>query len=137
MTSFDPDGDGAEHEDEVGNLVDGDPSTTWRTSSYDGADFAGLKPGVGFVLVLDGAGGAGRAGAGRHQPRTSTPRWSWPTRPARPGPPGARRWPPRTASGADATFDLDGPGRAAPSWCGSPTRRVDVVSIGEVQLTAA
>jgi serine/threonine-protein kinase len=53
--SFDPDGDGSEHEEEVANLFDGDPSTTWTTSRYSGAGFAGLKPGVGFVLRLDAA----------------------------------------------------------------------------------
>ena len=48
--SFDPDGDGSEHEEEVPHLFDGDPSTTWTTSRYGGPRFGGLKPGVGFVL---------------------------------------------------------------------------------------
>jgi eukaryotic-like serine/threonine-protein kinase len=53
--SFDPDGDGSEHEDEVSHLFDGNPATTWSTSRYGGPGFGGLKPGVGFVVELDGS----------------------------------------------------------------------------------
>ena len=69
VTSFDPHGDDREeHEDEVANLTDGNPATTWRTSNYNGANFAGIKPGVGFIIQLDGAAGVGRAPAPGHQP---------------------------------------------------------------------
>jgi eukaryotic-like serine/threonine-protein kinase len=51
-TSFDPQGGGGEHEDEVALLLDGDPATAWTTERYDTAAFGGLKPGVGVVLDL-------------------------------------------------------------------------------------
>jgi len=44
--AYDPDGDGAEHDSEIAEATDGDPTTDWRTESYD--DFT--KPGVGLVL---------------------------------------------------------------------------------------
>ncbi|MDX6562949.1 MAG: eukaryotic-like serine/threonine-protein kinase [Gaiellales bacterium] len=53
-SSYDPTaggGDGSEHPTETGNALDGNPSTSWRTDTYRGtAEFAGIKPGVGFVL---------------------------------------------------------------------------------------
>ncbi|MEX2393740.1 MAG: hypothetical protein WD826_04590, partial [Actinomycetota bacterium] len=55
---LDPEGDDrAENPDIVGNATDGDPSTFWSTVTYrGGADFSGLKTGVGlFVDVGDGA----------------------------------------------------------------------------------
>ena len=49
--SHDPHGDdGAEHESEVGNATDGDPSTAWRTSSYRFGGGSLGKPGVGIVV---------------------------------------------------------------------------------------
>jgi len=52
--AFDPPpGDGGEHDDELSNLVDDDPSTTWSTERYSDR-LATLKPGVGVVLKLDG-----------------------------------------------------------------------------------
>ena len=53
--SFDPLGDGDEHEEEAGNVLDDDPATTWSTSRYRRADFGGLKPGAGIVVVLGSA----------------------------------------------------------------------------------
>jgi serine/threonine-protein kinase len=52
--AFDPGGDGAEHDEELSNLVDGDPSTVWSTEQYGSSTFGGLKPGVGVILKLDG-----------------------------------------------------------------------------------
>jgi serine/threonine-protein kinase len=47
ISAYDPDGDGAEHDDEAGLATDGDLSTFWPTESYR----SGLnKPGVGLVL---------------------------------------------------------------------------------------
>lgn len=53
-TDFDPLGDGEEHRGEVGNLVDGDPATTWSTQTYldQLGPPPGLKTGVGLVLDL-------------------------------------------------------------------------------------
>jgi hypothetical protein len=53
--AFDPPpGSGIEHDDELPFLVDGDPSSAWRTETYRDNRFGGLKPGVGVVLQLDG-----------------------------------------------------------------------------------
>lgn len=53
VTSFDPDGDGAEDPGGVGLAVDNDPTTGWSTDIYHGsADFGGLKPGVGLLIDL-------------------------------------------------------------------------------------
>jgi len=50
--SFDPDGDDkVENESTVANVSDGDPSTVWKTQSYND-DFPKLKPGVGVYLDL-------------------------------------------------------------------------------------
>ena len=52
-SSFDPNGDGSENEDQTGNAIDGDPTTLWQTESYNGVtDLAGMKGGVGLVLDL-------------------------------------------------------------------------------------
>ncbi len=54
VSDLDPQGeDGEEYPELAGLVVDGDPSTTWRTSTYK-QDFgpAGLKDGVGLVLDL-------------------------------------------------------------------------------------
>jgi len=50
--SFDPPpGDGEEHDEALGNLIDNDPATSWNTQTYDSATF-GTKRGVGVVLPL-------------------------------------------------------------------------------------
>jgi hypothetical protein len=51
--AFDPDGNGQEHDADLQNLTDGNPSTAWSTERYNNNHFGGLKPGVGFVLTLD------------------------------------------------------------------------------------
>jgi serine/threonine-protein kinase len=51
VSSFDPQGDDLqEHDDEVGNAVDGNDSTYWPTSTYHYGDGSLGKPGVGIVL---------------------------------------------------------------------------------------
>jgi hypothetical protein len=53
ITSFDPQGDGAEDPGGVGLAVDDDPSTEWMTDNYrDSPDFGGLKSGAGLLLDL-------------------------------------------------------------------------------------
>ncbi|MGH3096993.1 MAG: hypothetical protein ACRDMV_13475, partial [Streptosporangiales bacterium] len=49
---FDPDGDGAEHPDEVDNAYDGTNHTYWATDTYSSADLGNLKPGVGLIFDL-------------------------------------------------------------------------------------
>ncbi|WP_448062667.1 murein biosynthesis integral membrane protein MurJ [Cellulomonas hominis] len=52
VTTIDPsDGDG-EHEELVGRLTDGDPSTSWYTHTYNRPDFSALKSGVGLAVTL-------------------------------------------------------------------------------------
>jgi eukaryotic-like serine/threonine-protein kinase len=52
---FDPLGSGEERDHELPNLVDGNDTTTWRTSRYNRPAFGNLKPGVGFYLDLGAA----------------------------------------------------------------------------------
>jgi hypothetical protein len=58
-TSYDPTadgGDGDEHPNDTGNVLDGDVSTTWRTDTYRASPvFAGIKPGVGLILTSPSA----------------------------------------------------------------------------------
>lgn len=50
--AFDPEGDGAENDAMLGNLLDGDPGTSWHTETYDAAPEFGNKDGVGVDVVL-------------------------------------------------------------------------------------
>jgi serine/threonine-protein kinase len=53
--AFDPPpGDGGEHDADLPKLTDGNPATEWSTEHYP-AGLNGLKPGVGFILILNGA----------------------------------------------------------------------------------
>jgi hypothetical protein len=52
VKDFDPQGDGTENPDLLGNVDDGDPSTAWQTRWYARADLGGLKSGVGVILDL-------------------------------------------------------------------------------------
>ncbi|HEU5085220.1 MAG TPA: protein kinase [Acidimicrobiales bacterium] len=54
-TSFDPDGDGSEHEEEAALAFDGDTATAWTTERYNSRDLGGLKDGVGIILSLQEA----------------------------------------------------------------------------------
>jgi eukaryotic-like serine/threonine-protein kinase len=49
---FDPQGDGAENDDQAKLAVDGNPDTVWTSEGYNSAEFGGLKKGVGLVLDL-------------------------------------------------------------------------------------
>jgi len=135
VTSFDPNGNGIEHPDEVGNLLDGNPSTTWRTERYDAPNFAGLKPGVGFVLVLDGATELSKLElSGTSKGFDAEIVVADAARDSRAG------WGEAVATkkgvGTDATFDLHGKtGGAVLVWITNPT--ATSISIGEVKLTAA
>ncbi len=53
VTTFDPDGDREENDDEAMLAIsDGDTSTSWRTVCY-GGEYMGGKVGVGLVVTLD------------------------------------------------------------------------------------
>jgi hypothetical protein len=47
-----PEGDENEHPEAVPRAIDGDPTTTWFTRTYNAPDFAGLKSGVGYAVTL-------------------------------------------------------------------------------------
>ncbi len=51
--SFDPLGDGTEHNDKVALLSDGNPATFWRTERYATNNFGNLKTGVGAWVTLN------------------------------------------------------------------------------------
>jgi serine/threonine-protein kinase len=53
--AFDPLGDRTEHDAEAGNVIDGDPATSWRTETYANRRLGNRKPGVGMVVELDAA----------------------------------------------------------------------------------
>lgn len=53
VRALDPQGDGSENDGRAGDVVDGDPSTSWKTENYANAELGGLKDGVGVVLDLE------------------------------------------------------------------------------------
>lgn len=78
---FDPaPGDGAEHSDETGFVLDRDPNTTWSTETY--TDKAMPKPGVG--IYLDAKPGVE---ARSMRIKTTTPGWNGKVYVAKSGPP--------------------------------------------------
>jgi eukaryotic-like serine/threonine-protein kinase len=136
VRDFDPQGDGAEHTDTVGRVVDGDPATTWRSDTYETDRFSGLKPGLGIVLVLDGDGPVGIV-------TIESPEPGWTARVAVADTaaddidgwtdPGVTA----TAEGTSTTFDLgDRHGRAVLVWFTRlpPSLRLE---IGEITIGAA
>lgn len=52
VTSFDPYGDGSEHEESTGAVSDGDLQTSWITEQYEAPLAAIPKPGVGLLFDL-------------------------------------------------------------------------------------
>lgn len=54
VRTFDPPpGDGEEHDESLGEALDGDPSSFWTTEGYTTPDLGGRKDGVGIVIALD------------------------------------------------------------------------------------
>ncbi|MCL2467188.1 MAG: hypothetical protein FWF21_07975 [Micrococcales bacterium] len=51
VTTYDPSG-GHEHEEAVGRLWDGDPTTSWSTFTYTQPNFGQLKDGVAIIVTL-------------------------------------------------------------------------------------
>ena len=51
-TDFDPEGDDAEHSQEIGLAIDGNPDTPWTTETYEAGPALELsgKPGVGLII---------------------------------------------------------------------------------------
>lgn len=52
VTSFDPQGDKSENENDVPNATDNDPTSVWDTEQYNSANFGNLKTGVGLLVDL-------------------------------------------------------------------------------------
>jgi serine/threonine protein kinase len=50
---YDPLGDGTESDDQVANVIDGDPASSWRTEAYS-MPIREFKDGVGLVFDIDG-----------------------------------------------------------------------------------
>ena len=48
--AYDPEGDGQENDELVGNATDGNASTDWHTEHYHSPAFGNLKSGVGIIL---------------------------------------------------------------------------------------
>ncbi|WP_146211059.1 hypothetical protein [Quadrisphaera granulorum] len=48
----DPFGDSSENDDATGRAIDGDPATSWRSSTYSNPALGNLKRGVGLALVV-------------------------------------------------------------------------------------
>ena len=58
--SFDPLGnDGVENPELTAFAIDGDPETLWRTETYRREGFAGLKDGLGLILILESSASIG------------------------------------------------------------------------------
>lgn len=54
VATFDPYGEGGEHDDDIPNLTDGDETSAWRTEQYQDP-LQLLKPGVGVTFTVRGA----------------------------------------------------------------------------------
>ncbi|MBT8239836.1 MAG: serine/threonine protein kinase [Acidimicrobiia bacterium] len=52
--AVDPLGDDTENDDMAGNAIDGDRSTAWKTETYRRSGFSDVKPGVGYLVSLEG-----------------------------------------------------------------------------------
>jgi hypothetical protein len=135
-----PPGDGEETTRRLPQAVDGDPDTSWATSSYSRANFGGLKDGVGIYFDL----GSARELAGI-KVTSVTGGWQGTVRVSDDGESWSDPGSPVTA-GADHTFDTDvgshrywmiwitelvqtsGEGTAANNW---------VVAIREIEPLAA
>jgi len=52
VLTLDPQGGDGENDELAPLAIDGDPATSWRSSTYNTATFGGLKDGVGLVVTL-------------------------------------------------------------------------------------
>jgi len=50
VVDYDPNGNGDENPDQVGNIIDGNPDTAWSTESYKSSSFGEHKGGVGVYM---------------------------------------------------------------------------------------
>ncbi|MGH9037912.1 MAG: protein kinase domain-containing protein, partial [Acidimicrobiia bacterium] len=108
VTAFDPEADGDENSATVGNVVDRNPATVWKTDTYN-ANFPSLKRGVGIYVDL------GRSKKVRSvEVQTPGPRgWTGEVYVAERRSPTLAGWGDPAAAGPDgqgstARFDLDG-----------------------------
>ncbi|MGQ0744715.1 MAG: protein kinase domain-containing protein [Acidimicrobiales bacterium] len=132
LAAFDPGGDGAEHDAELANLIDGDPGTTWGTQTYTNSNFGNLKEGVGVVIRL-------APGSQPRRLRIESPVGGWAAEVATSdSPPGDRgSWGPavdsKTVPVGEAVFEL-GPeaGSAILLWITNLGPGQNSIDIGEI-----
>ena len=126
-----PPGDGVEGNAVAGDATDGSKLTSWSTETYRGADFAGLKTGVGLVLA------AGRPVKLAHLTLTTpTPGFTAEIQ-SGDSPSGGftADSSPQTVDGTTKTFDLDGHTASYyVIWITNPS--VDRVEISDVKATS-
>jgi len=127
VADFDPEGAGGEHREEVANLVDGNPDTTWRTEQYN-SELTSQKRGVGVVLTLASPSSVSEVGV-----TTATAGWAAEVYVADGAAPGLDGWGEPRASASnlsgDHTFDVDGAdGQAVLMWL------TDVGDRGQAEL---
>jgi hypothetical protein len=53
VATRDPLGDNEENDDRAPAVIDGNPDSTWVSSTYRNAAFSGLKPGMGMLVTLE------------------------------------------------------------------------------------
>ena len=134
--AFDPLGGGSEHDDQVGNAIDGDPATAWTTERYASRRFGNLKPGVGLAVQLDRAEALTQV-----QVVSATKGWAASVYVADALQPTLEGWgaePVDVKSGidGDATFDLKGRrGAAVLIWI-TDLGEARVTEVGEVRVSA-
>ena len=137
VASFDPEGDGEENSEELGNLLDGDPATAWSSDRYKSRLFGNLKPGLGLVLefseptsveemeVLSEEGGWTAAVYGADEPAVDLAGWGSPIDQA-------------ADAGVSESFDLAGRTVGAVLiWFTDIGSRSTRVSISDVRVTGS
>jgi serine/threonine protein kinase len=136
--AFDPYGNppNQEHNADLGNLFDGNPSTAWSTETYSNNHFGGLKSGVGFVLLLDGSHRLSQL-----QLSSASHGWSASVYVADGAKDALAGWgspvATKTDIGGDVTFDLRGrQGSAVLLWITDLGQGNSSVSITEAKVTA-
>jgi serine/threonine protein kinase len=133
--SFDPQGDGEENEQSVGEAIDRRDTTSWSTKRYNTREFGNLKDGVGLVVVADTV-----AALRRLEVRSPSRNWAAAVYVADAPRATLADWgapvDSETAIGGDAAFDLRGRrGRAVLLWITDPGE-ANRTEVSEVVLRA-
>ena len=116
-SDLDPQGEPPEENpDLAGNVVDGDPATTWRTSTYS-QQFGpgGLKTGVGVVIDLGEVRDVRSVEVDPGRPAHRRTRSTSPTR-SRPASPASSPSRPRPSTARRSTADVEASGQYVVVW---------------------